>query len=847
MFFSSFHAFAQHPEDTLRTKNLDYQFLEYLIKRQTDSIRITNGLLPLMNDSILYLAAADHVEYLTAEKILDHYQRNKAKTETPQKRVRNYGAGNYIVGENLGIFHLHTSIFYTFAGEASEHIISTYIQAANHVITEWINDPGSLANMLCKKNILTGVSVMAEPYSNVIRVVQLLAQAPAEYRPTICAGFFPYSENEYRDIREKYDNKMIIKPHKKHAWNIREPLTQENVTLVKRKMENLSRVRIYLSGDNVNLYVSDEKTLNFLISDKKDGIAVEAVPVSHYDCSSDTGLYYAYPCKRNNRCIFNGKVFQPFFRDQIFPEDEQSAGRKRSQDITVDLGKLPRKYTGGDYEINALIIKNGELCDIIVPESYCSMLLEYIPDTLPYIDNTRKVKYIPQLERDTLKMKVYFKRGEVTGTHEDIKPIFQFLKRKNYIIAQADVEAYASIEGTKEGNRALFTKRAENFIRIFRDQQDSDIDMNVEMKENWDLFFEQIKTTEFAFLVKKDTADIRKYVNDPANMAKMETLLDRQRYAVVNLIAVPHLTEKNTAIFANKEYRRICDTLKVLLGSKTMYQKTIDRMIGQLENAQLFLYRRYLDDKLSWLTVQQLAIPEGEEFASMIFNNIMLRYMLPEDDRPSDNMWFDEMLTLKNTKNLPPEYYYNLAAAVANNPYDSYYEDKVSDKDIRNCFSIIQRSDIDPRLVDGIGLYYHFMNADKFYFEGNFNRAKSSLKFLSDYYTKYYSEDEHRIVETALHLLEFQQERMAMDLLEPFLLEEEPGHEILSLYLKLIYKDYSEVHASDHYYPLYDAAGILTDGEWCSLFGGDCGIGYQIFDFEPLWKMYCIKCGGVRR
>src|ERR1051326_1256935 len=85
---------SQDPDDKIDPNHFNIQYLEYLVKTKIDSIRSENGLYTLIDDSILYLAAKHHSDYLVKEKTIGHNEKRK-KFSTPQKRVTHYGGLDY--------------------------------------------------------------------------------------------------------------------------------------------------------------------------------------------------------------------------------------------------------------------------------------------------------------------------------------------------------------------------------------------------------------------------------------------------------------------------------------------------------------------------------------------------------------------------------------------------------------------------------------------------------------------------------------------------------------------------------------------------------------------------------
>ncbi|MBL7931341.1 MAG: hypothetical protein JNL60_05550, partial [Bacteroidia bacterium] len=92
---------AQGQDDAISIYSFNEKYLEHLIKEGIDSVRLAHNLKPLYNDSILYVAAKYHAEYLFTKKDIGHTEPENPKTFDPQKRAEYFGAVNYLVGENV--------------------------------------------------------------------------------------------------------------------------------------------------------------------------------------------------------------------------------------------------------------------------------------------------------------------------------------------------------------------------------------------------------------------------------------------------------------------------------------------------------------------------------------------------------------------------------------------------------------------------------------------------------------------------------------------------------------------------------------------------------------------------
>lgn len=73
------------------------KYLEHLVKKEIDAVRIDLEMPKLINDSILYIASQNHAVYLSKNKILSHYGKKGSNKYSPQLRAEFYGAKNYQV------------------------------------------------------------------------------------------------------------------------------------------------------------------------------------------------------------------------------------------------------------------------------------------------------------------------------------------------------------------------------------------------------------------------------------------------------------------------------------------------------------------------------------------------------------------------------------------------------------------------------------------------------------------------------------------------------------------------------------------------------------------------------
>ena len=103
LFFStcSIATVSQTESSNIYANQVNAKYLEHLIKIKIDSVRHDNNLNALVNDSILYVAANYHANWMSTNKKFSHKESSNPAMLNPQDRVNHFGAVNYLVGENI--------------------------------------------------------------------------------------------------------------------------------------------------------------------------------------------------------------------------------------------------------------------------------------------------------------------------------------------------------------------------------------------------------------------------------------------------------------------------------------------------------------------------------------------------------------------------------------------------------------------------------------------------------------------------------------------------------------------------------------------------------------------------
>ncbi|MDT8309554.1 MAG: CAP domain-containing protein [Bacteroidales bacterium] len=170
-FFFSLRISGQQPSDTIDRQNIHHQLLEQLIEKCIDSLRTQKDRSALVFDSILYIAAADHAQYLLSKRSLTHTQ-TTSKKRTAQKRVEYYGGEGYYVGENIALTYIQTAVN---DGNNRDYTNYTYKATSLSIINIWRQSSAHYQNLLNPQYNHTAVAVAYDEKTKRLIAVQVFA------------------------------------------------------------------------------------------------------------------------------------------------------------------------------------------------------------------------------------------------------------------------------------------------------------------------------------------------------------------------------------------------------------------------------------------------------------------------------------------------------------------------------------------------------------------------------------------------------------------------------------------------------------------------------------------------
>jgi len=808
---------------------LNIKYLEHLLKQEIDSVRQSKGLDVLINDSILYLASEDQSKYLSTKKELTHFQKENPDKYSPQNRADYYGAVNFRVGENI----LFTS-FYSPTGNQSVIDSDIYKEMAHSMMLLWVHSPGHYANIVTRDYDITGVSVYYDKKTNRLFAAQDFAKVNPYYKYKNCPSFFPYEKYNDDLVNKKFiSNKVEIAAHKKHAFKIKRD-NRKKTCCSDEKTVVFNSLSVMLSSRDDTLYLGILKRyfapIHQFFKNKKDGLLLEFLDFDYtYSCNllDNTRI----PTRDNGGCIFNGPITKPVYKDSVlyYMDKNKKHYTKHNDFIYVPLGKYPEKLKGKKVDINLLILQKNRLCKVMPSQGICGILME--PD-IPLFNLTLdldSIKYRPYVKVQKNEFKVFFNKNDINIINPDTLYFLKnLLKKRDLFVSKIILNAYASVEGSYEINQFLYTKRAENILKVFQSEQDSAIDLTTHTEENWKMFFDQLKTSKYAYLSGLDTCQIKDSVNVPETALKLESLLAQQRYGQVEIFYKPIINNQNIDEFAFSEYKKMCQ-LKKLDMSQNL----------KLKNITSFLLYRCLKDKITLDSIEAY-LKEGKKWPEITHQVLLFKikyrkelYLHPDTTYKLLNGYYT-----KNDKDKIAGY--NCLAYLFNTR--SAMQKKPEISDIQAFLNLLKDKKVQEDTLEAFELYYNFKYLNYVYSKGwTYKSVQKSLDFIKDFYIKNPPNDDLSY-QLALYFITFGQFQTSLDYLEPLISEAHFKKEAFILYLKVYDQLQIAGLKNNSEELLAEAADKLSTIDWCNLFIGPCNIRFQIFDNNVLRKMYCEKC-----
>lgn len=854
----AFGAFAQSPDSRVRVP-INEKYLEHLIKLGVDSVRIAHGLEVLANDSILYVAARHHANYLGELNRVSHYEMEYDSLKTPQLRGRYYGVDSrYLIGENVAK-GFHNKVVRSKKSREG-HFVGTYAQVARDIVIGWVNSPGHYRNMITPNYEVTGLAVFIHPEDSSVFAVQKFAEILYQYQFKENKQFFPYSEYQTKQVTRSFNQVGNQLHSDMHAWGLRSVTDTATAILTNQIIDLDNKVMTAkVSGRTVYVETRGADNLWQALQDKRDGLALEIMDYGPYHCGNPE--YYEKPGRRNGQCEFSGRVLKPVYRKKLVRGFRKPMYRKfwhrfksnlksdmklgeafraaREYDFhpgyfKLGLGRIPKDATGF-LEFNIVYIKNKEVVRVRHLTGACGQTYsEYEP--LPYelSLNTDTLVYTPP-ELDS-SFVFYFKKGESSYRLKDLYPLLGADFDK-YVIDSVGLEAYSSVEGSEKVNLGLQKTRALAIVEALQEKRKLDYQPTIKTAANWELFQAQIDSLEDLAIFRGKTKERQKEMLDslltlPEESKKLEKYLAYQRYAKIHLKGtydtpgyfpdfIQYLGDKlENDLYEAKRSKSAIKMAEVMFDFPRFQQLVKSHVLkGDLDNSYLFKYipPKSLEFAECWFNLKVFAEEFGsEKFNKKTWTDIYGLYGADAKDEPRilQNFFVEQFNLLKEGKGEVSAGELKQVALYLG--YHKGWEE----------MSQIMLLDVD----------FHIVNNN---IEGEVFEAAMD-EIYDHFMTHKVSPD--RILKVAYIFSYYQDYLRCYNLIEPYIDFDNPHEGILVLYMKLFYQNIQEYPYTPYTDLVFRVKEVISERVWCDAFVGPCNISYQVFDDERIRDAYCESC-----
>ncbi len=843
---------AQQADDPINTYGFNERFLEHLIKEQIDSVRTAHQLKTLYNDSILYVAAKYHAEYLCQLKDLNHNETDRPKTLTPQKRAEYFGAVNYLVGENIAFTLVNAP---TFSKKVKKHVNTTYRQVAQDLAIMWVNSPGHYKNMIYPDYNATGVAVWSDPKLNRIYAVQKFANILFKYQFDENKNFFAYSNYTVAPVANSFEGVSRQLHSGKHVHKLKTAKkTSQCAECLANSDFQFGLSSIEAKNGKIIFSSYDYYAVLNLLQKRKDGFAVEIIPYKPYDCGNPA--YYTDPSRRNGQCVFSGKVLKPVYKKKAIKGFRSGTKRKKIlkkieagkiKKFQVVLGKLPKDITSFS-ELNLVLIQKKRVCRVMRFSGYCGDTLErFYP--LPIYQTT--LSELSELKEDykNVRFRIPFQKGKTEYNMKDIKPLTDSLLSESFTADSVIIKAFSSVEGSEKVNKAIQEKRAQQLVTALAKNQKEKLNTYLVTEENWELFETQIKTKEQLKEYRNLSKDkVKALLEDTVRQKKVESFLAEQRVADIRLRAREIITDKNAESFLTrkiqekesrirklesnsqktKEFELCLDSMKLLMGSAFSYIRR-----GTIRPE--FFKKFNLGSAARFDDYNELRLIYKVQLDSTVFQNV---------EKARD--LYTDAVALYNNKRQSFLIDYITQAAIQlygkeMNVETSSEQTEAYISEIRN----LAKDTLQQRLTDLLEINHWFkvcrLTKEETPKKELVLHSICLSKIHAYFASKPLSQTEKNKI--AYYYVYHSRPDWAMELLWPDFQNQVNNPEGYTILAKILCTNYQETQDDSYFEFLKEVHHRIGTEKWCPMFIGPCNISFQVLDYEPFRNFYCEKCG----
>lgn len=582
-----------------------------------------------------------------------------------------------------------------------------------------------------------------------------------------------------------------------------------NIFKQKPKEVNFS---IRKEGNKLFFSTNDKKWFLNIFKKSGDGIAVDVVSKSRYNCDKEV-----------DESQIRGTLLKPVFAQKLVRGFKKSVA---TNNFRTFVGTIPEDLLDEELEFNILFLSNKTFCRYQTTynlESYPWDLLDmgiYL-DSLSY--KSKKITNINDkftTKYKQLKFVIPFQKNKAEYLPEDIKPLYDSLKLTDFNIKKINIKAYSSIEGSLERNLELQEQRANSIVESMQSFQKPDIETQISTSENWVEFLNDIPKSKYKDFKKLSKKEIKqKVVGTVSN--ELERYLKNHRKAVIIL----DLEKKD-------KYKEMTVSILISTFNKLVLEENIEEALVVQNSIFEKLKKEKSLDKL-----MQLNVPKQLKFVPILTKNSMFKYLL---NFSYAKIAFDELKQIEKLSPKSKKIKYNLVVLkfiIWRNNWE-----KIKGSSFKNEILNLKKHRISKPLIDRMLVNFHIVKAEKNMRARQYEAKDASIEFIIDTYENF-NLSNYDYLSLAQFLTYYSNIDDAIDLLDEKVRTITVDEDLLFYYLNLTITNEYNV-ASDNYRTIMLNAIEMNKERFCKLYNSylNEGVTFQLLENEYLRKTYCENC-----
>lgn len=792
---------GQGAETMVDPDNFNSDLLISLLKEKIHAKRLESNADTFLYHEVLMKAAQDQSDWMNANKKESIDQIENPKKITTSHRIQFYGGtSSERVAENV------KAVKY-----ARGKSMFTYGKVVNELFSKWDKKKDTLQSMKHSAFIYSGIGVSVDKDQKKIFLSHVMAELGAlnmgvQYRKSLAA---PYGKKKYGLVAE--DELLCEEVRSFKYYN------QLQSGLEKREG------KVYLKYNDVN-HIMD------LLTESKDGFAIDFVQKDQYACNTDN-IY-------DNTLLSKGILSKPTYQSKIFKKNIAT-----DETLEVVVGKFPKKIQGDDYEMNLLVIKGKSVCKTIkrsfleIKDVASNAKVEILPDTIEILPDTlvtsTQDRYKVGYEDKSLNFIIPFEYSKYNYNKNDIKPFLEALDEPHFVIHKVTFYAHSSLEGDSIVNAKLREKRAKSIVKAMEDFQSKDIDATIIYDDSWNMFKKQIKGTEFSNLGSKSKKEVKRVLATNKKIRNgLEPILDEERFARIAMF----VTVDDIQGMAEEKYLKKKVTRAI---EDDDYEKAL--------KTQRFIIEGVMEGKYPYQAILDQEFPYEPQFASLVLNQIWAMNHFEESGSFTDALAakFDSLYALAPEN--PYARYNKLLCSIKRAEWTTINDMDSLQVEIDALYNTV----IPGRMINQLNIEFQFSILD--WYEKSSKLNKIALAKAINKIRKAFDPGEASwslALKVATLYGKHKYFKQALEALDPLIgnienMNDSTGkvnEELLFTYVIIS----SQMNDGDYNKSFRDAlnnAARLNKARYCNLFGAPY-LSFQLLDDPLIKSVYCKECQG---